>query len=167
VIDWYDGTAADLERTIDADRADEFALKRWAAHGYQATWRSATPGPGPGSAGGTSPTWNSKLPGSSVPHRRRGRAAGRGASPSGRLGLDAAAGYRGVRQTAAYRGDLHVLVEAPDGTMASSTIMWLDRANKTAEFEPVGHIRTTGAGGWQGRCFCTGCTWRGRPGPLT
>jgi GNAT superfamily N-acetyltransferase len=39
---------------------------------------------------------------------------------------------------AAYRSDLHLLVEAPDGTMASSTIMWLDEANKTAEFEPVG-----------------------------
>ena len=49
-----------------------------------------------------------------------------------------AEGYEGVRQTAAYRGDLHVLVEAPDGTMAASTIMWLDEANKTAEFEPVG-----------------------------
>ena len=45
---------------------------------------------------------------------------------------------QGVRQTAAYRGDLHILVEAPDGTMASSTIMWLDEANRTAEFEPVG-----------------------------
>jgi hypothetical protein len=49
-----------------------------------------------------------------------------------------AEGYQGVRQTAAYRGDLHILAEAPDGTMASSTIMWLDEANKTAEFEPVG-----------------------------
>ena len=49
-----------------------------------------------------------------------------------------AEGYQGVRQTAAYRGDLHILVEAPDATMASSTIMWLDEANKTAEFEPVG-----------------------------
>src|SRR4029450_1405332 len=49
-----------------------------------------------------------------------------------------AEGYQGVQQTAAYRGDLHLLVEAPDGTMASSTIMWLDEANKTAEFEPVG-----------------------------
>lgn len=46
--------------------------------------------------------------------------------------------YQGVRQTAGYRGDLHILVEAPDGTMASSTIMWLDEVNKTAEFEPVG-----------------------------
>jgi GNAT superfamily N-acetyltransferase len=49
-----------------------------------------------------------------------------------------AEGYEGVRQTATYRGDLHVLVKAPDGTMAASTIMWLDEANKTAEFEPVG-----------------------------
>jgi ribosomal protein S18 acetylase RimI-like enzyme len=29
-------------------------------------------------------------------------------------------------------------VEAPGGTTAASTIMWLDEANKTAEFEPVG-----------------------------
>jgi GNAT superfamily N-acetyltransferase len=49
-----------------------------------------------------------------------------------------AEGHQGVRQTAAYRGGLHILVEAPDGTMASSTIMWLDEADKTAEFEPVG-----------------------------
>ena len=49
--------------------------------------------------------------------------------------------YECVRQTAAYRGDLHILVEAPDGTMAASTIMWLDRVNKTAEFEPVGTHR--------------------------
>ncbi|GAA2619529.1 hypothetical protein GCM10010307_02210 [Streptomyces vastus] len=49
-----------------------------------------------------------------------------------------AQGYEGVRRTPPYRGDLHVLVEAPDGTMASSTIMWLDEANKTAQFEPVG-----------------------------
>ena len=49
-----------------------------------------------------------------------------------------AEGYEGVRRMAAYRSDLHILVEAPDGTMAASTIMWLDEANKTAEFEPVG-----------------------------
>jgi GNAT superfamily N-acetyltransferase len=46
--------------------------------------------------------------------------------------------YEDLRQTAAYRDDLHVLVEAPDGTMAASTIMWLEEANKTVEFEPVG-----------------------------
>jgi GNAT superfamily N-acetyltransferase len=55
--------------------------------------------------------------------------------------------YQGVRRTTAYRGDLHFLVEAPDGTMASSTIMWFDEANRTAEFEPVGthpHYRRLG-----------------------
>jgi ribosomal protein S18 acetylase RimI-like enzyme len=46
--------------------------------------------------------------------------------------------YADVRRTAAYRGDLHLLVEAPDGTMAASTIMWFDPANETVEFEPVG-----------------------------
>src|SRR4029077_8947398 len=49
-----------------------------------------------------------------------------------------AEGHGGGRNPASYRGDLHVLVEAPGGTMAASTIMWLDEANKTAEFEPVG-----------------------------
>jgi ribosomal protein S18 acetylase RimI-like enzyme len=79
VIGWYDAAAAGLERTVAPSAADEFALKRWAAHGYKTDPASAT-----------------------------------------------------------YRGDLHVLVKAPDGTMAASTIMWLDEANKTAEFEPVG-----------------------------
>jgi len=49
-----------------------------------------------------------------------------------------AEGCEGVRRTATYRSDVHVLVEAPDRTMAASTIMWLDEANKTAEFEPAG-----------------------------
>ncbi|WP_329594955.1 hypothetical protein OG195_40210 [Streptomyces sp. NBC_01362] len=30
--------------------------------------------------------------------------------------------YQCVRRTAPYSGDLHILVEAPDGTIASSTI---------------------------------------------
>jgi ribosomal protein S18 acetylase RimI-like enzyme len=46
--------------------------------------------------------------------------------------------YEGVRETWPYRGDLHVLVQAPDGTMAVSTVIWLDEANRSAEFEPVG-----------------------------
>ncbi|RSM42030.1 GNAT family N-acetyltransferase [Amycolatopsis balhimycina DSM 5908] len=46
--------------------------------------------------------------------------------------------YEGVRRAPGYRGDLHILVEAPDGTMACSAIMWLDDVNETVEFEPVG-----------------------------
>jgi hypothetical protein len=36
VIDWYDRVAAGLERTVLPGMADEFALKRWEAHGYPA-----------------------------------------------------------------------------------------------------------------------------------
>jgi hypothetical protein len=35
VIGWYDAVAAGIERTVMPCAADEFALKRWAAHGYQ------------------------------------------------------------------------------------------------------------------------------------
>ena len=45
---------------------------------------------------------------------------------------------RGASQTWPYRPDLHVLVRAPDGTLAATTIIWLDERNGTAEFEPVG-----------------------------
>ncbi len=75
-----------------------------------------------------------RLPGVSGPSRAAVQAHLDASAPS----TYTAEGYEGVRRTAAYRGDLHILVEAPDGTMASSTIMWLDEANKTAEFEPVG-----------------------------
>ncbi|MFF9391055.1 GNAT family N-acetyltransferase [Streptomyces griseoluteus] len=64
VIERYDAVAAGLERTALPTTADEYALTRWAAHGYEP--------------------------------------------------------------------------EAPDGTMAASTIRWLDHMNKTVEFEPVG-----------------------------
>jgi hypothetical protein len=89
VIDWYDSTAADIERTVRPSAADEFALKRWAAHGYETDLASL------GDAG----SWTqlnerdladvetagtaSRIP---VPRRRRGRAEGRGPGPSGRLG---------------------------------------------------------------------------------
>jgi hypothetical protein len=35
VIDWYDSIAADLERAVMPRMTDEFALKRWQAHGYE------------------------------------------------------------------------------------------------------------------------------------
>jgi ribosomal protein S18 acetylase RimI-like enzyme len=46
--------------------------------------------------------------------------------------------YQDVLETASYRADLHVLLEAPDGTMASTAVLWFDEVNRTAEFEPVG-----------------------------
>jgi GNAT superfamily N-acetyltransferase len=138
VIDWYDATAADLERTVLPSAADEFALTRWAAHGYE-----------------TDPTssWTqlnerdlTDVAQPVLPDGFRFRTADEaGPEAAVQAHLDAWApstytteSYQGVRQTATYRGDLHALVEAPDGTMAASTIMWLDEVNKTAEFEPVG-----------------------------
>jgi GNAT superfamily N-acetyltransferase len=46
--------------------------------------------------------------------------------------------YQDVLATPGYRADLHVLLAAPDGTMASTAVLWFDRMNRTAEFEPVG-----------------------------
>ncbi|GFE15475.1 hypothetical protein Sgleb_35220 [Streptomyces glebosus] len=143
VIDWYDATAADVERTVTPSAADEFALTRWAAHGYETD---------PASLGDTG-SWiqlNQRgltdLEQPVLPDGFRFRTADEaGPEAAVQAHLDAwapstytAESYQGVRQTAEYRGDLHILVEAPDGTMASSTIMWLDEANRTAEFEPVG-----------------------------
>jgi GNAT superfamily N-acetyltransferase len=143
VIDWYDGTAAGLERTVIPTAADEFALKRWAACGYE---RDLT-------ALGDTGSWHqlnerdlTDVEQPVLPDGFRFRTADEaGPQAAVQAHVDAwapstytAEAYQGVRQTAGYRGDRHILVEAPEGTMASSTIMWLDEANKTAEFEPVG-----------------------------
>ncbi|MGW2181440.1 GNAT family N-acetyltransferase [Streptomyces sp. NPDC001732] len=143
VIDWYDGTAAGLERTVLPSAADGFALERWTAHGY---------GTDPAALGdhGSWTQLNERdltdLEQPVLPDGFRFRTADEtGPEAVVRAHLDAwgssaytVEDYRCVRRTAAYRGDLHVLVEAPDGTMASSTVMWLDEANRTAAFEPVG-----------------------------
>jgi GNAT superfamily N-acetyltransferase len=143
VIDWYDTVTAGLERTVAPRAADEFALKRWAAHGYQTN---------PASLGDTG-FWTQlnerDLAGVEhpvLPDGFRFRTADEaGPEAAVQAHIDAwapstytAEGYEGVRRTATYRGDLHVLVQAPDGTMAASTIMWLNETNQTAEFEPVG-----------------------------
>jgi GNAT superfamily N-acetyltransferase len=143
VIDWYGVIAAALERTVVPAAADRFALQRWVANGYDTD---------PASLGDTG-DWTqlnqrdlADLEQPALPDGFRFRTADEvGSEAAVRAHLDAwapstytAEGYRGVRQTAAYRGELHFLVEAPDATMAASTIMWLDEANRTVEFEPVG-----------------------------
>jgi GNAT superfamily N-acetyltransferase len=143
VIDWFDATAGDVERTVLPGAADAFALTRWAAHGYETD---------PAALGDTG-SWTQlnerDLTDVAAPvladgfRFRTAEEAGSAAAVQAHVDAWAptsytAEAYEGVRQAAGYRGDLHVLVEAPDGTMASSAIMWLDEANKTVEFEPVG-----------------------------
>ena len=127
VIGWYDAAAAGLERTVMPSAADEFALKRWAAHGYQTD---------PASLGDTG-SWTqlnerdlTEVAQPALPGGFRFRTADEaGPQAAVQAHVDAwapstytAEGYEGVRRTATYRGDLHVLVQAPDGTMAASTI---------------------------------------------
>ncbi|OIJ65386.1 GNAT family N-acetyltransferase [Streptomyces mangrovisoli] len=149
VIEWYDAVAAGVERTVVPSAADAFGLGRWRAYGYETDPDSL----------GDSGSWTQlnvrdlddlDEPGGPgrplLPDGFRFRTAEEaGARAVVQAHVDAwapttytAEAYEGVRRTPPYRGDLHVLVEAPDGTMAASTIMWLDEANSTAEFEPVG-----------------------------
>ncbi len=53
--------------------------------------------------------------------------------------------YAVVRATWPYRADLDCVAVAPDGSVASYALAWLDEANRLGEFEPVGtheaHLR--------------------------
>ena len=143
VISWYDDVAAGLERTVLPGDRDEFTLERWAAHGYQTdpaalgdtgSWTQFNQRDLNGLERPVLPDGYRFLTADEAGHEAAVRAHVDAWAPSSY----SAEGYQGVRQTATYRGDLHVLVQAPDGTMAASTIMWLDEVNQTAEFEPVG-----------------------------
>ncbi|WP_244211005.1 GNAT family N-acetyltransferase [Amycolatopsis kentuckyensis] len=138
VIAWYGATAPGVERTVLPSAADSSGLRRWAAHGYEPDAPDA---------------WSqlnerdlTEVAEPSLPSGFSFRTAAE-VSPDAvvQAHVDAwaptsykAASYLGVRQAPGYRDDLHVLVEAPDGPMACSAIMWLDEVNETVEFEPVG-----------------------------
>jgi ribosomal protein S18 acetylase RimI-like enzyme len=143
VIDWYDGVAAGLERTASPCTAEEFALTRWAAHGYTDD-AAALADDGDWTQLNERDLADVEQPVLPAGFRFR-TAADAGPAAAVQAHLDAwtpstytAESYEGVRHSPGYRGDLHVLVEAPDGTMAASAIMWLDEVNKSVEFEPVG-----------------------------
>ena len=143
VIDWYDATATGLRRTVPVTAADEFGVRRWTAHGYETD-------PAMFGDEGTWGQFNERdlvdVEQPVLPDGFRFRTADEvEAQAVVQAHVDAwapsaysAESYEGVRRTPGYRGDLHVLVEAPDTTMVSSAIMWLDEENKSAEFEPVG-----------------------------
>ncbi|MFR9727401.1 GNAT family N-acetyltransferase [Streptomyces sp. MS19] len=143
VIGWYGATAPGAERTVIPSAADTFGLERWAAHGYVTD---------PASLGDTG-SWTqlnerdlADVEQPVLPSGFRFRTADEaGPEAAVRAHVDAwasttytADSYAGVRRAPGYRPDLHVLVEAPDGTMAASAVLWLDEANATVEFEPVG-----------------------------
>ncbi len=138
VIGWYDETAAGVSRTVLPAAADAFALQRWAAHGYEPdapdAWsqlneRVLADVEEPSLPAGFSFGTAAEVPPEAVVQAHVDAWAPTSYSLSA---------YESLRRAPGYRGDLHVLVEAPDGPMACSAIMWLDEVNETVEFEPVG-----------------------------
>lgn len=143
VISWFDAVADGLERTALPTNAEIEALRSWAAHGYVSDEAALAEN-----------GWWTQLNARSLdeveepalPEGFRFRTADE-VGPQAVVDAMVAAWqpttfselcYARLRETAAYRGDLHVLVEAPDGRMAASTIVWYDPANRSIEFEPVG-----------------------------
>ncbi|HEX3649840.1 MAG TPA: GNAT family N-acetyltransferase [Pseudonocardiaceae bacterium] len=143
ILDWGDARAGGVELRSVARAVDTDALVRLARHGYVLDEKTAA-------EDGYWLQMNVRdltdIPGPVLPDGFRFRdAADVGPEAAVRAHRDAwhpssftDVGYAGVRSMWPYREDLHVLVEAPDGTMVASTIMWLDDANRVAEFEPVG-----------------------------
>jgi len=143
ILEWYAEQAAGLDRFLAPQDADTDMLARLPGHGY-----------GPDTeAGGDDGDWVqfnrrplTNLPDPALPAGFRFRTAAEvGPAAATRAHLDAwhpstftAAAMAGVQAMWPYRDDLHVLVEAPDGTLVATAIMWFDPASRTAEFEPVG-----------------------------
>ena len=143
VLDWYDAGAPDADRRVAVRAADDDALRRLAAHGYrldeqaagddgfwtQFNRRDLRDRPEP-----ALPAGFSFLTAEQVPPPASAQAHRDAWHPS----TFTDHGMRSVRETWPYQPGLHVLVQAPDGMLAATAIIWLDERNGTAEFEPVG-----------------------------
>ena len=172
VIDWYDAAAADLERTVMPGAADEFALKRWAAHGYETDPASL------GDAGSWTQLNERDLTDVEppvLPDGFRFRTAGE-AGPEAAVQAHWTPGLPRPTRPRATRasGRRRRIAATCTSWWRRRTGRWHPRPScgSTKRTRPLsssrsGRIRATGGWGWAGRCSCTGCIWRGRPGPLT
>ncbi|MCL5116277.1 MAG: GNAT family N-acetyltransferase [Firmicutes bacterium] len=146
VLDWYAAQAAGLDQFITPQDADTELLARLAARGYT---RDAE-------AGGDDGHWHQfnrrplvNLAEPVLPGGFRFRTAAEvGSAAATRAHVDAwypstftETSMAGVQSMWPYRDDLHVLIEAPDGTLVATAIIWFDPVTRTAEFEPVGTHR--------------------------
>jgi len=146
ILDWYDDVAGDTDRLLTVQSADVQAQASVAAHGYAHDAQA-------GSDDGDWVQFNIReladVPDPVLPAGFRFLAAQDvSAADAVKVHRDAwypssftEAAFKRVRQTWPYRGDLHVLIRAPDGRLAATAIIWLDDVTQTAEFEPVGTHR--------------------------
>ncbi|PLP57893.1 GNAT family N-acetyltransferase [Mesorhizobium loti] len=146
ILDWYDEVASGVDRLMTIQSADAQAQVIVAKHGYMFDAEA-------GSDDGSWVQFNRReladLPDPVLPTGFRFLTARDVSSADAvKAHRDAwqsssfsEAAFERVRRTWPYRNDLHVLVEAPDGTLAATAIIWLDEMTQTAEFEPVGTHR--------------------------
>ena len=143
ILDWYDETADGLDKSLTLQSGDAEAIARVPAHGY--VYDAET-----GSDNGSWIQFNVRelddVPDPVLPAGFRFvsaadvpvAAAAAAHRDAWHLSAFSAASLARVQETWPYRADLHVLVEAPDGTLAATAIIWFDALTRTAEFEPVG-----------------------------
>jgi GNAT superfamily N-acetyltransferase len=146
ILDWYDDQAGEHKQLVDATAADESAQARLRAHGFRPDEKQAADD-------GSWHQFNERelddLSEPTLPDGYRFLTAEDVSSEAAwRAHVDAwhpstltLAALEGAQRTWPYRPDLHVLIEAPDGTLVATTMMWLDEQNRSAEFEPVGTHR--------------------------
>lgn len=143
ILDWYDDMAGDVDRFLTVQSTDLQAQAIVAAHGYAFD----------AEAGGSDGAWMQfnvrELTGVPSPVLPKGFRFVAATDLSVKDAVQAhqnawhpssftEAAFERVRRTWPYRPDMHLLVEAPDGTHAATAIIWLDEATRTAECEPVG-----------------------------
>jgi GNAT superfamily N-acetyltransferase len=143
ILDWYDEVAADADRQLIVQSADHRAQAIVAAHGYVIDAEA-------GADDGSWMQFNVRelrdIPDPVLPAGFRFRTAADVPAAAAVAAHRAAwhrssftaAAFARVQATWPYRADLHVLIAAPNGTLAATAIIWLDQASRTAEFEPVG-----------------------------
>ncbi len=146
ILLWYAEQAEGIDRCVIPQDADADMRARLPAHGYTLDEEEA-------GDDGDWHLWNARplanLSDPVLPPGCRFRsAADVGPQAATRAHQDAwhpssfqSNAMGGVQAVWPYRDDLHVLVEAPDGTLVATAIIWFDPVSRTAEFEPVGTHR--------------------------
>lgn len=161
ILEWYDEQASAFTRCVTPQDADTEMLGRLIAHGYTHDTEAA-------SEDGDWHQFNRRslaaLSKPALPVGFRFRtAADVGPASATRAHIDAwqpstftETGMAGVQTAWPYRDDLHVLVEAPNGALVATAIIWFDPVSRTAEFEPVGTHRA-----YRRQGLATALMWHG------
>lgn len=161
ILDWFAGQAAGLDQSVIPQDGDADMLARLPLRGYTLD----------ADEGGDDGLWHQfnrrsleGLERAALPHGFHFRTAAEvGPMAATRAHVEAwypstfnETSMAGVQAAWPYSDDLHVLIEAPDGRLVASAIIWFDPVSRTAEFEPVGTHRA-----FRRRGLATALMWHG------